>query len=31
MQFFPIKTRPMLPPQDDIFAVFDESIKELCE
>ena len=29
MQFMPIKTRPLLPPQDDIFAVFDEYVKDV--
>ena len=31
MQYIPIKTRIMQPPQDDLFAVLKESIKELHE
>jgi F420-0:gamma-glutamyl ligase len=29
MEFIPIKTRVMQPPQDDLWAVLDESLKEL--
>jgi F420-0:gamma-glutamyl ligase len=31
MEFIPIKTRVMQPPQDDLWAVLDESLKELKE
>ncbi|MDR0607852.1 MAG: hypothetical protein LBG52_05975 [Candidatus Peribacteria bacterium] len=31
MQFFPIKTRLLLPPKDDLFQVFEESISHLQE
>jgi len=31
MQFIPIKTRVLHPPQDDIFAVLAESLKDLVE
>jgi len=29
MQFIPVKTRPLLPPQDDIYPVLDESLPAL--
>lgn len=31
MKFIPIKTRPILPPQEDIFEIFDEYLPELKE
>jgi len=31
MQFLPIKTRPLLPPQDDIYPVLDEFVSTLHE
>jgi F420-0:gamma-glutamyl ligase len=31
MEFIPVKTRVMLPPQDDLFAVLDESLPALKE
>ena len=31
MQYIPIKTRIMQPPQDDLFAVLDESVTDLQE
>lgn len=31
MQYIPIKTRKVLPPKDDLLAVFDESLTELKE
>jgi F420-0:gamma-glutamyl ligase len=29
MQFLPIKTRPLLPPKDDLFQIFEEFLPEL--
>ena len=29
MEFLPIKTRPLIPPKDDIFNIFDEYIKDI--
>jgi hypothetical protein len=29
MQFIPIKTRPLLPPKDNIFDIFDNYVKDL--
>lgn len=31
MEWIPIKTRRLIPPKDDLFAVFDESLKDLRE
>ncbi|MDR2416267.1 MAG: hypothetical protein LBD75_06835 [Candidatus Peribacteria bacterium] len=31
MQFFPIKTRPLLPPQDNVLEVIDASLKDIQE
>jgi hypothetical protein len=31
MEFIPIKTRPLLPPEDNLFEVMDEYIKDLKE
>jgi len=31
MQFIPVKTRPLLPPQDDIYPVLDEYLPKLKE
>jgi len=31
MQWIPIKTRTLFPPQDDLFAVFDESLVDVQE
>ncbi|MDR3169702.1 MAG: hypothetical protein LBU27_08440 [Candidatus Peribacteria bacterium] len=31
MQFLPIKTRPLLPPKDDLFQIFDEFLPGLKE
>lgn len=31
MQFFPVKTRPLVPPQDDLYAALDESLPAVQE
>jgi F420-0:gamma-glutamyl ligase len=29
MQFLPIQTRPLLPPKDDLFQIFEESLPDI--
>jgi F420-0:gamma-glutamyl ligase len=31
MEFIPIKTRPLLPPQDNLFEIMDEYLPDLNE